>query len=127
MPATCSLRPHGPCLHPLPACPAAEQQRIQDQTQTNLVNLRWAGLRGQCSGPCWCADSHADAVRCCEQQAWIFPGPNSALLQAAHLSVLPICPPPGRRTIYLTIMSALDFEEAGHKLLKMVSLGLLAW
>jgi pre-mRNA-splicing factor CWC22 len=25
-----------------------------------------------------------------------------------------------RRTIYLTIMSALDFEEAGHKLLKMV-------
>lgn len=27
-----------------------------------------------------------------------------------------------RRTIYLTIMSALDFEEAGHKLLKMVGL-----
>ena len=27
---------------------------------------------------------------------------------------------PRRRTIYLTIMSALDFEEAGHKLLKMV-------
>ena len=25
-----------------------------------------------------------------------------------------------RRTIYLTLMSALDFEEAGHKLLKMV-------
>ena len=51
------------------------------------------------------------------------PGPNSALLQAlaAHLS------PPGRRTIYLTIMSALDFEEAGHKLLKMVSSRLLAW
>jgi hypothetical protein len=24
-----------------------------------------------------------------------------------------------RRTIYLTIMSSLDFEEAGHKLLKM--------
>ncbi|PSC73785.1 pre-mRNA-splicing factor CWC22-like protein [Micractinium conductrix] len=42
---------------------AEQRQRIQDETQTNLVNLR--------------------------------------------------------RTIYLTIMSALDFEEAGHKLLKM--------
>ena len=28
-----------------------------------------------------------------------------------------------RRTIYLTLMSALDFEEAGHKLLKMVGGG----
>jgi hypothetical protein len=52
--------------HPSPASlgPAEARQAIQDQTQTNLVNLR--------------------------------------------------------RTIYLTIMSALDFEEAGHKLLKMV-------
>jgi hypothetical protein len=31
-----------------------------------------------------------------------------------------------RRTIYLTIMSALDFEEAGHKLLKMVG-GWIGW
>lgn len=53
-------------IHPSPASlgPAEARQAIQDQTQTNLVNLR--------------------------------------------------------RTIYLTIMSALDFEEAGHKLLKMV-------
>jgi hypothetical protein len=48
---------------------AAQRQKIQDETQTNLVNLR--------------------------------------------------------RTIYLTIMSALDFEEAGHKLLKMVGLVLV--
>ena len=49
---------------PSPPGPAEAQQKIQDETATNMVNLR--------------------------------------------------------RTIYLTIMSALDFEEAGHKLLKMV-------
>lgn len=33
-----------------------------------------------------------------------------------------------RRTIYLTIMSSLDFEEAGHKLLKMnIPQGLVRW
>ena len=32
---------HPPTLWPPLYLPAAEQQRIQDQTQTNLVNLRW--------------------------------------------------------------------------------------